>query len=136
MNSYVRKTRMELQMKQGTLAQLSGVPKTEDGNGGKYPLEVYEALAKSMNVDVSVIADWKIPEEIKENPKGDIKDNHLASNTEGIKRALRKNLEILAKELSDHPENSDEDRFKIANAIFDYSEMLLKVDLIDEHLQK
>ena len=60
----------------------------------------------------------------------------LESNTNGIKKALRKNVELLAKELLEHSEMTDEDRFKIAGAISDYAAMLLKVDSIDEYIRE
>lgn len=131
----IAKIRNELQLKRKTLAQLSGISekeilKLEEGDDEDVSVVVFEKLAAAMNVKVE---DFFVTPEQTEYV---VAVRNLESNTNGIKKALRKNVELLAQELWEHPEMTDEKRFKIAGAISDYAAMLLKVDSIDEYIRE
>ena len=131
----IAKIRAGLELKRKTLAQLSGVPERtimelEQGGGDDVSVVVLEKLAAAMNVKVE---DFFVTPEQTEYV---VAVKNLESNTNGIKKALRKNVELLAKELWERSEMTDEERFKIAGAISDYAAMLLKVDSIDEYIRE
>ena len=131
----IAKIRAGLELKRKTLAQLSGVPEKtimelEQGGGDDVSVVVLEKLAAAMNVKVE---DFFVTPEQTEYV---VAVKNLESNTNGIKKALRKNVELLAKELWERSEMTDEKRFKIAGAISDYAAMLLKVDSIDEYIRE
>lgn len=58
------------------------------------------------------------------------------NNTEEIKKALCKEVKLLAKELYERSEMPDVEKFKIAGAISEYAAMLLKVDSVDEYIRE
>lgn len=134
MKNNVAKIRNGLQLKRKTLARLSGVPERtimelEQGNDDNIPAVILEELAEAMNVTVE---DFFKPVPEAENG---IIDNHLASNTEGIRKAIRKNVELLANELLAHPEKNDDERVAVTRAMNDYAFMIWKIDEIDKNIK-